>query len=190
MRLRVQYVVGHHHCAHRWSGCRRSKLCELRRCRSELLPHVMHLVVGCGKHHLQHRGGEVNGRWRLLLSCRGGRTLLVLDVGCAAGGQIELSCEGPQLTRSSCWSLSSVDCVWDLVWCMSYWCAHCQCCHHEWGSSSSFQIACTAWGCNPDFAPSFLAVDTPAVGSPHRRHHHRHSCCVKPIHDQLLEVPH
>jgi hypothetical protein len=87
MRLRIRCVVGHHHRARWWCRCRRSRLGELRRRRSKLLPHVMHLVVGCGRQHLQHRGGEVDGGWRLLPSCRGGRTLLVRDVGHAAGVQ-------------------------------------------------------------------------------------------------------
>jgi hypothetical protein len=87
MRLRVQCVEGHHNCARRWCGCGRSRLGKLRRRRSKLLPHVMHLVVGCGRHHLWHKGGEVDGGRRLLPSCRGGRTLLVQDVRRAARGR-------------------------------------------------------------------------------------------------------
>ncbi len=81
MRLRVRRVDEHHHCARRWCRCGRSRLGKLRRRRSKLLPHVMHLVVGCGRHHLRHRGGEVDWGWRLLPSCKGRRTLLAQVVG-------------------------------------------------------------------------------------------------------------
>jgi hypothetical protein len=55
-----------------------------RRGRTKLLSHVMHLVVGCRRHHLRHRGGEVDGEQMLLPACWGGMTLLVRDMGRAA----------------------------------------------------------------------------------------------------------
>jgi hypothetical protein len=182
MRLWVRCEVGHHHCAHRWCRCGRSRLGKLRRQRSELLPHVMHLMVGCGRHHLRHRGGEVDGRWRLLPSCRGRRMLLVRDLGRTAGCRRQNCLVEPHgrlvhhvgphrmwIVRGAQFGIHPAGVPVVDVFTVSV------------AVVPVFEVLERCGGCNPDVGPLVLAVDTPAVGSHHHRRCHRHSHCNEPI---------